>query len=302
MGRKLTLALAALVLSMLAVAPPVVAQEFRDITPIGHALTADDSDTAMLIKYHGTSAAAYVTVSAAGDLTFEVGDTSTVATDLECDASIAATGSRNGVYDVSVAACDTLGEVCDLINSQSNSWACVILDGLRSDQPGPSGTGFILAASDQATKVTGGYAVKWDTSAKWTSTIAMVPPEYREIEAYYRYNGSTKNFNTKLWDGRWTAFSAAATTTYGSGTSTFALTSVDQTISPTAGVSAESSKTIFTASGGATTAEKVFLTNFLPYGIPLRANMKPLARVTNSAAMSSSSLYVTGRREQQIVR
>jgi hypothetical protein len=262
-------------------------------------VVADDQDVAMLIKYHGPAAAGYVTVSAAGDLTFEITDTSTVDTSLECDASIAADGSRSGIYDVSVAACDTLGEVCDLINTQAEEWACVILDGFRSDTPGPSGTGFILAASDQPAKVAGGYGVKWDTSAALTSTHLIAPPAYRKIETYYNVpaGGASKSFNTSgLFTGTPTLLVNQVTETYGSGTSFWRIYEVELTPSRTLGASAETS-TVFLGpiTGPATTETKSFLSGFEPFGLPLPRNRKMIARVTNSAALGTVTNILVGR-------
>lgn len=302
--------LAALALALiLASAPPVGAQtNVQRDTPLGGAVGAADSDVALLIKrIDGTPG--YVTVSAAGDILLEQGDTSTADTNIECDASIATDGSRNGTLDVSVAACDTLQEVCDIINSQGdNEWACVILDGLSTDTPGPAGTGFILAVTDAdaSRSVTGGYGIKWDTSAAWTATVALVPPELRLIESYYTVNNDgTKTFhqNPYLANPVQPYFiSAHATTTYGSGTSTFSIQSQKPgapsgtyTYATSQG-SMGTARVLYSEAAGATTAKKDFdFAESLRNGFPLLYGQKAIARVTNSEAMTAVVMAAVGQ-------
>lgn len=233
---------------------------------IGGAVGATDTDVALLIKRIDETAG-YVTVSAAGDILLEEGDTSTADTHIECDASIAASGSRNGTLDVSVAACDTLQEVCDIINSQgANEWACVILDGLGTDTPGPSGTGYILAATDADAKITGGYNVKWDTTAALTVTIAMVPQRLRKIEAYYTLNNDkTKTFHTNphLSNPGIPYFITAHETVTTTGAATFRLYSVlpsttSGTYTYSTSQGTETITTRYQEAGGATTVLKNF--------------------------------------------
>lgn len=64
--------------------------------------------------------------------------------------------------DLTAAATNTLGELCDYINV-STDWECVILDGLRSDSVNAK----TLAETIAATVIDGVtyYDVKWDTDA-----------------------------------------------------------------------------------------------------------------------------------------
>jgi hypothetical protein len=293
--------LLAALLPFLTLAPtPADAQT---ITTVSRALTADDADVALLIQRTDTTPG-YVTVSAAGDITLEQTDTSTVDNNIECDAAIAADGARSGIIDVSVAACDTLAEVCDIINSQGdNEWACVILDGLPTDTPGPAGTGFILAASDQdaSRSVTGGYGVKWDTSAVWTSTIALLPPEARRIEAYY-YPTSTFNkvFYSQPWllNGRQTYWLYSnATSTYATGTSFYNVYSVALSF-PSGNADNDGTMTVtgpyYRLAGGATTVNKEFST-FATHGLPVPIGEKLVLRLTNSEVMTTTTHIAIGK-------
>jgi hypothetical protein len=144
----------------------------------------DDTDVAAVCWYVGSGVAGYVTVSAAGDLLFEVGDTSTADTHIECDASIAADGSRSGTIDVSVAACDTWTEVLNIVNKPESDFRCALVSALGSDTPGPSGTGFILAEADQIANGDG-YKIKWDSSAQLSSTITVAPKNKVQKSSFY---------------------------------------------------------------------------------------------------------------------
>jgi len=116
-------------------------------------ITAVSTDVGIYVKYVGSEAgAATVEVAAAtGDLTFIANG---VADDsFECPVS----GALGGIIDVSDTACDTLGEVVDVINSSTDrSWIAVISAGLRADSSnntldtlaattakGPSGVGLL---------------------------------------------------------------------------------------------------------------------------------------------------------------
>jgi hypothetical protein len=275
--------------------------------PLGFAVGATDADIALLIE-RTDATAGYVTVSAAGDILLEQGDTSTADANIECDASIAADGSRNGTLDVSVAACDTLGEICDIINSQGdNEWACVVLDGFRSDTAGPSGTGFILAVSDQdaSRSVDGGSKIYWDSSAVWNTTIALVEPRLRKIEPYFQLNNDgTKAFFSggPFLSNPGTPYfiSANGKSTYGSGTSTFYLYSVafgnpatGYTLATSSG--AETRTTLYNQTMGATTVQTdLDFAEKMRYGFPGFAGEKLVARIANSEAMTAVVFAAAG--------
>jgi hypothetical protein len=251
------------------------------------ALTADDSDVALLIE-RTDSIPGFVTVSAAGDILLEQVDNATADVNIECDASIAADGARNGTIDVSVAACDTLGEICDIINTQGDDeWACVILDGLATD-------------TSASRSVDGGAQIKWDTSAAWTSTIALLPPELRKIEAYYYLDsGGNKVFHTNPWyqQGKQPSFVYAnATSTFGSGTSTYSVRSVKLTF-PNGNYNVDGTEVVtgpyYSIAGGATTANKEFST-FAANGLPFPVGEKVIARLTNSEAMATTTHIAIG--------
>lgn len=297
---------------LLAFAPQASAQTYFDFFTAlmkgrnaSQALSADDLDTAFLIKYVGTQQRGTIDVAANGDITLKHGASGSevVDTTIECDASIAATGSRNGIIDVSDPACDTVGEVMNIINSQSTNWVMVPLDALLSDDLNAGGSGSLVTVSAQSCSVTDGYAAKWDTDTKFISTIALLPPEARKIGFYLTGTlGTNINLKVNPYAGLKTMVGTAnATSTYGSGTSSYA---INQELvkyirtSPNGGVGGSSTSVITKLygdiAGGATTVNKTFIALTDNFRIVGDDGTKVVLRLTNSAAMASTVHYAYG--------
>jgi hypothetical protein len=99
-------------------------------TPVQGLTVAADTAPALVIRYNGTSANPQIAVEANGDLTFTVGGSAY--TGFECPVS----GALGGVIDVSDTACDTIGEVVDIINadqSDKSGFLAVVAAALRAD-------------------------------------------------------------------------------------------------------------------------------------------------------------------------
>ena len=300
-----------LTLAIALLGQPVLAQDYlssivrklADGSPITRGAT-DDTPVTFLIRYTGTNAnGGTVTVAANGDITLSQGSVgaSAVDTTVECDGSITTSGSRSGIIDVSDAACDTLGEVVDIINSQTTNWRIVILDGLRSY----SSNDTLLARSETAANAVGGLGLLSDTDVALHTTLLVAPPTIalqgqpvnygpRDIRFYLggvdnrQYTTLTPNpfrgVRYKLWQ-------ANATSTYGSGTSNWSLTCslLTQSAATTGGTESVDS---YTVPGGATTVNKVF--DFSAYGYDCPPGWRMLSRLVNSAAMASTQHYVAG--------
>lgn len=120
-------------------------------------VTAADTEPAMYIKYVGTaSATTTVAVEANGDLTFV--ENGAAHDGFECPVS----GALGGVIDVSDVACDTIGEVVDVINKDADGvFKAVIGAALRSDS---SNASFLADAADTEVKDPRGEVVFWDSS------------------------------------------------------------------------------------------------------------------------------------------
>lgn len=256
-------------------------------------VTADDTDVAMLVRFVGPSTGMTTTMNSgkvavtvtSSDITFtsgangsEVADTS-----LECPVS----GALGGVIDVSDAACNTLGEICDIINAPSSNFRCVILDGLRSDVW--DGRGQVLAATKANND--DGLALTWDTSTAFMATAAVVPREYRSMKKYIARG--TRDIKADVYNNsRTVVLKANTTSTYGSGNSFFVLYSVDVN-DLSLNRTAETVTTLFNETNAATATNKIFDLN-APVGIIGRSNEKVVSRLLNSAAASLVALKASG--------
>jgi hypothetical protein len=261
--------------------------------PDGVAVTAISTDTALLVKYVGSGASGKVAVSAAGDLTFTEGTQGSEVANatFECPVS----GALGGIIDVSDTACDTLGEVCDVINGNNASggtatsatnWRCVILDGLRSD----SSDDRLTTIAATAATAEDGLALKWDGAVAFKTTYALGAP--RKIGAYF--STSTGGVNPGLvpnpFAGRQALLLLAnETSTYGSGASAFEVVSVKVKNGTGGAGGTETVGFTYSRAGGATTVNASFNDDILG-----RKDEKLLVRINNTAAMSASTLYAYG--------
>lgn len=272
---------------------------------VSNALLADDSDTALLIKYVGTQQSGIIDIAANGDITFKHGASGSevVDTTVECDASIAASGSRNGIVDVSVAACDTIIEVLNVVLAQSSNWVIVPIDALLTDDLNAGGSGSLVTVTGSSASTQAGFAAKWDTDTKLISTIALIPREARSINFYLSGNPTTAvQLKPNPFAGlRTKVVSARATSTYGSGTSAYAISQEVMRLvrtGPNGGVGGTISSVIDQLygpeAGGATTVQKTFVAlsdNNMIWGDD---GAKLVLRLTNSAAMASTTHVAYG--------
>ena len=254
--------------------------------------SAVSTDVPLLVKYVGTALpGGTVTVAANGDITLSTGGVgaSAVDTTLECPVS----GALGGVIDVSDAACDTLGEVVDVMNASPN-WRAVILDGLRTD----SSNDTLLARTEINAAVSEGLGLFHDAGVGFKSTIALTTVGgaglgvngQRSIQAYIdnpinntmvKGAGPFTNLATLL-------FKAIGTTTYGSGTSTFEVFSVIPTYRTAGSTNGSEIVTqLWSEAGGGSTTAKTF--DFGGYGLRSQTGAKLVVRINNSAAMTAAT-------------
>lgn len=272
---------------------------------VGQAMFADDGDTALLVKHIGTAASGIIDIAANGDITFKTGAVGAEAVDtsIECDGSIAATGLRSGIIDVSDAACDTILEVMNVVNAQQtaagrNNWVIVPLDALTSDDLNAGGSGSLVTITGSSASVPDGLALKWDTDTKFISSIALVSPEARKIGFYLSGVGANVRLKPNPFiDTRAILGAANATSTYGSGTSLWAVSQeVPVFKSGAPGQASTATVTVLygNIAGGATTANKTFIALSDNARIISDVGAKMVVRLTNSAAMASVSNVAYG--------
>jgi hypothetical protein len=287
----LTLLLALAVLSLMLPAPPAtVHAQYRstldkiaDGDPVSASVAADDTDVAILVKYVGPLATATVAVAVTtSDMTFQqagVADTT-----LECPVS----GALGGIIDVSNAACNTLGEVVDIING-SPDWRAWVIDGLRTDLADAR----LLTKSATDATLEDGLEIQWDTSTAFETKRALTTartaraylagrPQQNAVVTPNPFQGT----RVVYWYGN-------ATSTYATGGSNFRIYSVK--VNNKTGTS-RSTETVTTVlgpiAGGATTANKEF--DFRHVGVYCERDAKCLVELDNSAAMSAVQLVAYG--------
>lgn len=163
-------------------------QPFKAV-PLQGVTTAVDTTPVLIIGYNGTTADPSVAVEADGNLTFLVGDAAYDG--FECPVS----GDLGGVIDVSDAACNTLGEVVDIINadqSDNSGFYAYIAAGLRSDS---SNDTFLADADDTDVSRPQGEVIYQDTSAALTDQTLMKSQWLTAAEYLYDVLGGKQSIN-----------------------------------------------------------------------------------------------------------
>jgi len=166
---------------------PPIADLYRGADQVGQYVAADDTDVPFLLLYFGTGQSGKAEVAAtainliSGVVGAEVADTT-----VECPIS----GAAGGILAIDNAACDTVGELADIVNGTVGSkWRMIPLDSLRSDTIFATDKKILTAASAQA-KTVDGLNVFWDTSTRLFSQRAFT--SYRSAKFYL-----DSNFNLK---------------------------------------------------------------------------------------------------------
>lgn len=259
---------------------------------VARGVGAVSTDVAMIIQFVGSnSTGGTVQVAAGGDLTLSTGPVggSAVDTTVECDSSIAATGSRSGVFDLSTphANCDTFGEIVDLINNQGTNWLAVLVGAKRSD----STDNTLITLSEVAANTVNGVGLLFDGTVSLT-TSQVVGPAAAKYMPFYKESPlrTSRTLKANPFDGLTPVlFSMTATATSG-GTITHQLSCIAVTNSLTSG--SETVDTIAKA-GGASTVEDTWTPN-TAYGLKCPKGQKMLARTVATSTLTASTLYTAG--------
>lgn len=257
--------------------------------------SAISTHTSLIVGYTGGTAASpsgLVAVAAGGAITFTQGAAGSEAatTEFECPVS----GALGGVIDVTNAACDTLGEVCDVINGSgtgstytaNTSWRCVILDGLYADS---SNDTLVTISATQAARPDG-LALLGDTAVSFDVARALLPAYMRSLD-WYVDGSPLKQLKPRPFEGlRSHLFKTIATSTYGSGTSTIEVSSVRDVFNRTqyGQKLTETATTIWSQAGGATTVAGT--ADFTPLGLQGETDAKIVVKLNNSAANTVTTL------------
>ena len=229
-------------------------------------ITGTDTGIALLIQYVPTPGgtegpSGLVEVAADGNLIFTSGTLGAEAADTTLECPVAA--PLGGIIDVSNAACDTLGEVVDIINGSTGGvWKAVILDGVRTADADCTGNGCLLAAGATQATSTRGLPLYWDTSE-----VESGGEQYMALTPFTEMTNYLDNRNYKLHPEpyigyRTGLFDLASTATYAGGAVTINIYSVKGRNSESGG--SEVVTTLWSQGAGATTVEQ---TLSWPFGL-----------------------------------
>ncbi len=268
----------------------VLPESFSNAQGVGGTIGAVSTDVGILIKYVGGGTGGTVAVDAAtGDLTLSTGPVggSAVDTTLECPLS----GAFAGVIDTSNAACNTLGEVVDIINGSAN-WRAVIVDGVRSD----SSDNTLITLAETAANTAKGVGLLKDTTVALNVSLALMPFDRLDIRNYLSGEGTTSKFTPNpVADNRAVVFFVSGTFT-GTGADTHEVISILPNLQRcTNGAAAnvcsasETNTTIKSTPGGTTTVNKEY--KDLVYG---KKGEKLLVRLKAATTFTAAFLSANG--------
>lgn len=257
-------------------------------------VSAVSTEPKILVRYTGTGAlGGTVTVAAGGDITFSQGAVGASVADatVECDSSIAASGSRSGIFDLSTphANCDTLGEVVDLINNQGTNWLAVIVNGLRSDAT----DNVFITLSEAAANSVDGLGLLDDGTISLFTTQAFLPTAATKMPFYTTGCSNLRTCRTlkpNPFLGLSTiVYSMTATNTTG-GTATHRLHCVAVNNSLVLG---SETVTTYSKASGATTVEDTW-TPQPSFGVACPIGQKAIGRTVMTSTNTAAQLYIAG--------
>ncbi len=276
--RKFTIALALTLLASVSVHGQdmhqrVLAQFLMGETVSNHQ-SAEDVNVAIIVKYIGShsSNSATIEVEAGGDLLFK--EDAAVDASVECPAV-----GTDGTIDVSNAACNTLGEVVDIINADVN-WSAVILDGLRTD----TSDNFLLVRSATEAILPEGVNLFWDTDVADQVTFALT--ELRTMAFYVGGSTATNPVVVNPFrDLRAVVYEVNYNINFGTA-GTLAIVSVDSNYR----AGTETATTLYSET---LTDNSETLWDRKPFGIMGKKGQKLLVRITDTGTIAGVTI-VTG--------
>ncbi len=304
--RKVLVSMLALALAVFALAAPAVAQDsygaiqrLLDGETANANITAVSTHTPLICRYVGPLAAGgTITVAAGGDITFSLGAVGASAVDTTLECPLAA--PYGGVFTVANAACDTLGEVINIVNKSPN-WRCVLRDGMAAD----SSNNTLITLAETAANTEAGLALLADTAVTFDVAAELTP----ERTMRRSLDPGTRNMlaPNPAANSRVALFQATATSTYGADTSTWEVYTC-ATRYPTRWVPflttntalgyiadenmTESCERIDAQAGGATTVQKLYT---YPYALEGRKGDRLIVRLNNLSAMTAPQLTAYAR-------
>lgn len=316
---RLRLTIAAFLLLLGAAALPVAAQ-YPFTTPnvvAASSSTTTDLDAYFICVYTGASGNGFATVSAAGTILFESPTSAVANTHIECDASIAADGARNGIIDPAVAACNTSTEVLNTVNKPESDFRCILHAGLGTDDISISGTGWLKAVTDLSCAPPNGCKLVAESAVALSLSAAVAPSPYLLASKYQSSKGGVgRTMQSNAYNATTAYLAGVSTQSAFATTSVFNVYSIKGEYTPIYGANTGTGATVgFTynevittlwgpVTNGATGVVKIFGTCDTPatacspewgaLGLLGRRDEKMLVRMTNTGASSAFTLQLNG--------
>lgn len=254
-------------------------------SPASAGTATDDNVVAMLVKFIGATGVTFndaqLAIEADSNFTFISGITGTLVanTSLECPVS----GALGGVLDVSNAACNTFGEIADMINA-SGDFLAVLVNARRTEIANAR----LLAIGTADLTKPEGFQVLYDTTTALSTSATLFPGDMETNMARW-LSGPQGPLLANPFRGTWTALYHAH------GYSTWNTTSVTEIVSIESNNSEdggrETVKVLYAVAGGATGTDKDYSPNVMWKGNP---HSKVQIRNTCTATMSAQNLYAYG--------
>lgn len=259
----------------------------------GRGYGAVSTDVIGIVKYVGPEACGDVAVAAGGDITFQDGACGSEAADtaLECDASIAAAGSRSGVFDLSTphANCDTWGEVADLINA-SGSWIFIPVGVLRSDAT--DNVAITLSEIDATTKKGIGLLKDSTVALNFTIQLGGEDKDASWYSTQVNPTSSTRGFKINPEPFKESVFRLIdyVTTVTTGGASTISVVCATEKFAVSTYAWTETARTIWSSAGGATTVQ---FTKTFPF-LECNPGERMLVRNTATTTLTAATAFASG--------
>lgn len=282
--RKILALLAALAL-VVSFAPPAQAVDIPLRSPFGvsGAMSAVSTDVAMWVKWVGpstfTTKPTVAVVAADSDMNFTVNGAA--------DATITGCGGTAGSLDTAQAACDTLIELCNTINTSAN-WLCVLENEVGSTTT--NNTLITLGATDAA--IPGGVPILKDTVVGLNAYVSLRPGT--DMGFFLEGNKPNKN---PFADSITLVQSIRENITSGGTVGNFEVIGVKRVFGgPSGKTLSETVRVIWSEVGAATTVEKAL--NFWNFPLMSQPGEIVLVRIsagTNLTAPKLNAVGVIGR-------
>lgn len=260
-------------------------QRFREpIDAVFSSNVADDTAVTMVLFYIGTGVNGKV-VTASGTITLTSGAAGSEAADTTIECPLAAPYA--GILDVSNAACDTVGELVDLVNSTAGSkWRAFPVGALRADV---LTTTNLVAATYASANLPNGAQLAVDTSVALHTSIVFGTVQAK-VSDFFTADGKALS---NPYRGQWVMFTTLDEVATYTGAGLVEIYDVEVVFSANGKYTETATKVLSRTTPGATTAWG----NLTPnngFGIWFKKDHKVLIRLKAVTTFTTAQVLASG--------